>query len=144
MGRRKLKETPEEEGVKKKKPLIPIIIAIVVILAAVAAGVIIGVRKYNKTKYDGKYVCESFSGVGIEYYIIVSENNLTYTIAYDMDGDGNISDNEKDEQTGTVSFEDGICTLTLENGVITGIYDSVENTVTLNSSGENQIVFTKE
>lgn len=129
---------------KSHGALIGIIIGVIVVIAAIVAVLVIFVFGGNKT--DGKYVCDTFSAFGMDFYLDVDGDKVDMVMSFDANGDGTISDDERETESGTIKFDGDVCTITMEGESLDCPYDKKEGTITM--TGEEmmgmEIVFTKE
>jgi hypothetical protein len=126
---------------KKTGPVIGIIAGVVVVAAVVVCLVLFVFG--NKT--DGKYVCDTFAAFGMDFYLNVDGEDVEWVMAYDTDGDGTISDEEKETEEGTIVFDGDICTITMEGESMDCAYDKKEGTITLSDDDFGvELTFTKE
>lgn len=127
---------------KSKTGLIIGIVAGVIVLAAIVVCIILFVFG-NKT--DGKYVCDVYAAFGIDVYLDVDGSDVSMVMEYDMDGDGEITEDEQEIEDGTIEFDGDVCTITIDGDSQEATYDSKEKTITISDDDYGlELVFTKE
>jgi hypothetical protein len=133
---------PAQPEKKSNTGLIVGIIAGVVVVAAVVVCLILFVFG---SKTDGRYSCDTFAAFGMDFYLDVDGEDVTMVIQYDYDGDGEISDDEKETEEGTIEFDGDVCTITIDDESLDCEYDKKEKTITVSDDDYGmELVFTKE
>lgn len=124
---------------KKKAGLI---IGIISGIAAVAVIIVLCVVFLGKSKLDGRYVCKDMAWLGLDLYIEIDGDEFKLISEHDSDGDGVISDDERDVDEGTLEVNGDIVTLTIEDTSIDCAYDAKEGTITMDDG--IKMVFKKQ
>lgn len=124
---------------KKKTGLI---IGIISGVAAIAVIIVLCVVFLGKGKLDGRYMCKDMAWLGLDVYIEIDGDEFKLISEYDKNGDGVISDDERDVDEGTVKVNGDIVTLTIEDSSIDCAYDAKEGTITMDDG--IKMVFKKQ
>ena len=135
---------PAEPAKKKTGLLIGIIVGGIAVVAAVVCLILFVFNGKGGT--DGKYVCSSLSAFGMDIYLDVDGEDVEMVMSYDVNGDGELSDDEKESNSGTIEFDGDTCTITIEVESMDCAYDKKEGTITMSDEAMMgmELVFEKE